>query len=88
MPSPIKIGLLGLGTVGQGVVKVLAANRMEIARRAGRDIIATKACVRDLDKARDVNIPLTANPMDASMTQKLILSLKWQAALSLRAVGF
>jgi homoserine dehydrogenase len=64
MPSPIKIGLLGLGTVGQGVVKVLAANRMEIARRAGRDIIATKACVRDLDKARDVNIPLTANPMD------------------------
>jgi homoserine dehydrogenase len=61
---PIKIGLLGLGTVGQGVVHVLAANQLEIARRAGREIMVVKACIRDLDKIRNVSIPLTTNPLD------------------------
>jgi homoserine dehydrogenase len=64
MPAPIKIGLIGLGTVGQGVVQVLAANQLEIARRAGREIRVVKACVRDLNKIRNVSIPLTVNPLD------------------------
>ena len=36
--KPVQIGLLGLGTVGGGTVNVLARNREEIARRAGRAI--------------------------------------------------
>ena len=36
--KPIQVGLLGIGTVGSGVFKVLERNRSEILRRAGRDI--------------------------------------------------
>ena len=50
--KPLRIALLGLGTVGGGTVNVLARNREEIARRAGRSIEVTRAAVRDPDKAR------------------------------------
>ena len=50
--EPVKIGLLGLGTVGGGTVNVLARNREEIARRAGRAIEVVHASARDLDKPR------------------------------------
>ncbi len=36
--KPIQVGLLGIGTVGSGVFKVLARNQEEIQRRAGRGI--------------------------------------------------
>jgi homoserine dehydrogenase len=36
--EPVKVGLLGLGTVGGGTVTVLSRNAAEIARRAGRGI--------------------------------------------------
>ena len=36
--QPIKIGLLGLGTVGSGTFNVLKRNQNEILRRAGRGI--------------------------------------------------
>ena len=49
---PVRIGLLGLGTVGGGSVNVLQRNREEISRRAGRAIEVGKACVRDPSKAR------------------------------------
>ena len=45
--KPIKIGLLGLGTVGGGTVSVLTANMDEIARRAGRDIVISHAAARE-----------------------------------------
>ena len=41
--EPVKIGLLGLGTVGGGTVTVLARNAAEIARRAGREIHIARA---------------------------------------------
>jgi homoserine dehydrogenase len=37
--TPVKVGLLGLGTVGGGTATVLKRNAEEIARRAGRGII-------------------------------------------------
>ncbi len=46
---PVKVGLLGLGTVGGGVTRVLARNAEEISRRAGREIIITHAAARNLD---------------------------------------
>lgn len=63
--SPVKIGLLGLGTVGCGTVNVLVRNAEEIARRAGRGIVVTNAAARDISRARgcDIsNIALTASP--------------------------
>ena len=65
--NPVKIGLLGLGTVGGGTVNVLKRNAEEIARRAGRGIEVTHAAARDTSRARicDVSdITLTENPHD------------------------
>ena len=45
----IKIGLLGLGTVGGGVVTVLTRNAHEIARRAGREVVISHAAAKEYD---------------------------------------
>ena len=45
--KPVKIGLLGLGTVGGGTVTVLQRNAEEIARRAGRGILVSHASIRN-----------------------------------------
>ncbi|WP_353193348.1 homoserine dehydrogenase [Pandoraea pnomenusa] len=50
--NPIKVGLLGLGTVGFGAFQVLARNQEEIQRRAGRGIEITKIAVRNVERAR------------------------------------
>ena len=65
--EPVKVGLLGLGTVGGGTVNVLTRNAQEIARRAGRGIVVTHAAARDLNKPRicdTTGIKLTTNPAD------------------------
>ena len=48
--KPIQVGLFGIGTVGSGTFNVLARNREEIVRRAGRDIVISM--VADLDTGR------------------------------------
>jgi homoserine dehydrogenase len=45
----VKIGLIGLGTVGGGTLNLLARNAAEIARRAGRKILVTHAAAREYD---------------------------------------
>jgi homoserine dehydrogenase len=50
--EPVRVGLLGLGTVGCGTITVLSRNREEIARRAGRRIDVVQATARDLNKKR------------------------------------
>lgn len=47
--NPVKVGLLGLGTVGGGTVNVLARNAEEITRRAGRDIVVVHAAARETE---------------------------------------
>ena len=54
--KPVRIGLLGLGTVGGGTVTVLKKNADEIARRAGRAIEISHASARDISKARDCDL--------------------------------
>ena len=65
--EPVKIGLVGLGTVGGGTVNVLARNAEEIARRAGRGIQVIHASARDINKPRACStegIKLTTSAMD------------------------
>ena len=50
--NPVRVGVIGLGTVGGGTVNVLRRNAGEIARRAGRSIVITKASARDLHRDR------------------------------------
>jgi len=50
--KPVNIGLLGLGTVGQGVATILRRNADEIQRRTGRVVSVTRAAVRNQKKAK------------------------------------
>ncbi len=61
----VKVGLLGLGTVGGGTVTVLSRNAEEITRRAGRGIQVVQAAARDINKPRNCDtsgIDLTTDP--------------------------
>lgn len=65
--SPVKIGLLGLGTVGSGTITVLRRNADVITRRAGRPVEVVAASARDITKSRDVDlsgIELCSDPFD------------------------
>jgi homoserine dehydrogenase len=57
--KPVKIGLLGLGTVGGGTVNVLRRNASEISRRAGREIQIYRAAARGKCTCDITGIPLT-----------------------------
>ncbi|MBV8424021.1 MAG: homoserine dehydrogenase, partial [Candidatus Eremiobacteraeota bacterium] len=50
--KPVKVGLLGIGTVGSGTYAVLERNREEITRRAGRHIEIAWVAARNLERAR------------------------------------
>lgn len=52
MEKPIKIGLLGAGTVGSGVLQVLRENAKEISLKAGAPVEIKSVLVRDAKKAR------------------------------------
>ena len=52
--KPIKVGLLGIGTVGSGTFKVLKRNQEEIIRRAGRSIEIVMVAARNMERARQI----------------------------------
>ncbi len=52
--APIRVGLLGIGTVGRGVWEVLRRNADEIQRRAGRAIDITVVADKAMAHARSV----------------------------------
>lgn len=52
----IKVGLCGLGTVGTGVVRVLADHKERIIHKLGCEVEITKILVNDVLKERDVII--------------------------------
>ncbi len=62
----INIGIIGVGTVGASVVKILQKNRDIITARAGKEIRIAKGVVRDLSKPRDIDIPLTTDPYEVT----------------------
>lgn len=65
--KPVRVGVLGLGTVGSGTLNVLKRNAEEIARRAGREIVVTHASARNLGRSRfcDLDgISLTSDPFE------------------------
>ncbi|MDR0479769.1 MAG: homoserine dehydrogenase [Burkholderiaceae bacterium] len=77
---PIRVGLLGIGTVGSGVFNVLRRNQEEIKRRAGRGIEI--AMVADLDTVRaqaivgpDVQVVADARQVIASPDIDIVIEL-------------
>lgn len=65
--STVRLGLMGLGTVGSGVYEILDKHRSAISRRAGGPIEVGRVLVRDPLKARSVAVDprkITTNPDD------------------------
>ncbi|HWL10113.1 MAG TPA: homoserine dehydrogenase [Planctomicrobium sp.] len=65
--EPLRIGLIGLGTVGSGVARILIEHAERTASRAGRPLRIVRAAVRDLSKPRDAafsDIPVTTDPFE------------------------
>src|SRR5690606_29277720 len=52
--GPVRVGLLGIGTVGGGTFEVLRRNQDEIRRRAGRSILITKVADLNVERARTI----------------------------------
>ncbi|WP_437190822.1 homoserine dehydrogenase [Planctomicrobium sp. SH527] len=65
--EPLRIGMIGLGTVGTGVARILCEHAERTAQRAGRPIQITRVAVRDLGKTRDFlppSVTLVTDPME------------------------
>ena len=60
-----KVAIIGLGTVGSGVARLLLDFGDRTARHAGRTLWLEKAVVRDLERARDCDLP------DGILTDKI-----------------
>ena len=92
---PVKVGLLGLGTVGGGVTRVLARNAEEISRRAGREIVITHAAAKNLDTttANTAGMKLTGEALEVvddpevSIIVELMGGYEPARSLALRALA-
>ena len=60
----IRVGVIGVGTVGRSVVEILEENRSIITARAGDEIRVKSGVVRNLSKASDLAITVSQNPYD------------------------
>ena len=56
MAEPLRIALAGLGTVGAGVIRLLATNAALVRARAGREIRIVAISARDRDRDRGVDL--------------------------------
>ncbi|CAG7655284.1 homoserine dehydrogenase [Paenibacillus allorhizosphaerae] len=65
--KPIKVGLLGLGTVGTGVVRIVEGHQADLFSQSGSPIEISKILVQDKNKHRNISVSsdkLTDNPWD------------------------
>ncbi len=60
----INIGIIGVGTVGQSVCRILETNKDIITARAGVELVVSKGVVKNLSKKRDVAIKLSVDADD------------------------
>ncbi len=60
----IKVGIIGVGTVGTSVANILKDNADVISARAGQEIVVKSGVVKNLNKDRGLDIKLTDNVDD------------------------
>ncbi|KKO51870.1 homoserine dehydrogenase [Paenibacillus sp. DMB20] len=54
--KPVKVGLLGLGTVGTGVVRIVEGHQEDLSSQVGSPIIIEKIAVKNKEKERSVSV--------------------------------
>lgn len=65
--KPIKVGLLGLGTVGTGVVRIVEGHQEDLVMQTGSPLKIEKVLVKDRSKARNISVSedkLTEDPWE------------------------
>ena len=94
--KPIKVGLLGIGTVGEGTFNVLKRNQQEILRRAGRGIEITMVAARNTARASSLvgaDIDVVGDPFavvdhpDIDIVVELIGGYQLPFELVMRAIA-
>lgn len=60
----INIGLLGLGTVGTGVVEILERRKLEVFQLLGEKVNIKRILVKDINKKREVNLNTNTLTLD------------------------
>lgn len=66
----IKVGIIGVGTVGTSVAQILKDNADVISARAGVDISVKSGVVKNLNKDRGLDIIITDKVDDVLMILK------------------
>jgi homoserine dehydrogenase len=98
MTEPLNIALIGCGTVGGGVARLLLEQPKRLAARAGRPLVLRRVVVRDINKARAVQLPreLLTTDLDQvirdpeiHVAAELVGGVDWarRAVLALLAAG-
>jgi homoserine dehydrogenase len=92
----VRVGMIGCGTVGSAVVRLLRDHQEDIAQRAGCRLEVTRVAVRDLGRERDVPLPaerFTADPdevvraPDVDVVVELIGGIEPARTLLLEAIA-
>src|SRR6478736_6471487 len=81
----VRIALLGCGTVGGGVLRLLEQNRTALAEKVGATLEVVKVLVRDTDKARPPECPrhlLTTDPEEVFSVPGLDVVIEVMGGLS------
>jgi len=96
--QPMRVGMLGMGTVGRGTWDVLNRNAEEIARRAGRPIRIVRIATRTLERARQAlkgakgvelgtDLDALVRSADVDIVVELIGGIEPAKSLVLAAIG-
>lgn len=54
--KPVRVGLLGLGTVGTGVVRIVEGNQEDLSSQVGSPILIERIAVKNTEKPRDIDV--------------------------------
>ena len=96
MNEPLGIALLGCGTVGTGVARLLLEQGDRLAARAGRPLALRRVLIRDPEKPRDVALPGSLLTTDlrtilrddsVEVVVELVGGLDWARAAALEALA-
>ena len=84
--APVRLGLAGFGTVGQGLASILAESGQWVERRLGRPVVVTALAVRDPSKSRPVPVPagarFVADPMELGTAPDVDIVVELMGGLS------